>query len=126
MLSIGTIKYSENPYKIIVEIDQAIADYYRSFIPKYFNVKRPKYSAHISVLRKEDPKFKMFWNKYDGKNVSFEYENYIYNDETYYWLNAWSDELENIRKELGLMPTSDITYSPDHKHKFDITIGNIK
>jgi hypothetical protein len=124
--SLGTLKYSINPYKLIVEVDQELSDYYRSMVPAYVNLKKPMYPAHISVVRKETPIHLDDWALYEGHRVLFEYENIIYNDETYYWLNAWSLELEIIRKELGLDPTSEITYSPDGRHKFHITIGNLK
>ena len=121
----GKLIYSLNPTKIILEVDQGIADYYRSTIPKYFKVNKPLYGAHISVVRKENVNMN-YWNKYNLKEIEFEYRNYIYNDELYWWLNSYSKELEDIRIELGLTGTSDITKSPDGRHKFHITIANNK
>lgn len=124
--STGTLIYSNNPYKLIVSVDQGISDYYRSLIPKYKDVKKQMYSAHMSVVRNETPIKLSQWEKYQNINVDFEYEPIIYNDECYYWLNAYSSVLEDIRIELGLLPTNEFTRSPDGKHKFHITIGNIK
>ena len=84
------------------------------------------YPSHISVVRKEVPKNMLAWRKYQGQEIAFEYDSVIYNDETYYWLNAYSSALENIRLELGLESLSKYTKSPDGKHKFHITIGNTK
>lgn len=124
--STGKLHYSNDPYKLIVEVDQNISDYYRSFIPKYIQVNKQMFNAHISVVRKEVPMYLEYWEKYEGKSLDFEYENFIYNDETYYWLNAYSEELERIRLELGLSGLSEITRSPDRRHKFHITICNLK
>ena len=33
--SVGILKYFDNPYKLIVEIDCGIYHYYRALIPKY-------------------------------------------------------------------------------------------
>jgi len=126
LTSIGTLIYSENPYKLIVDIDNEIGNYYRSLIPKYFQVKKPMYSSHISIVRNEVPPNLNMWGKYQGVKISFEYESFIYSDELYYWLNAYSFILEDIRIELGLSNLSKYTKSPDGKHRFHITIGNIK
>ena len=124
--SIGTLIYTENPYKLIVEVDDEIGKYYRSLIPKYLGVQRPMYSSHISTIRNEIPVNLSVWSKYHQQEISFEYESYIYNGEVYYWLNAYSKSLEDIRLELGLPNTSEFTKSPDGRHKFHITIGNLK
>lgn len=126
MISIGKLLYYNHNYKLIVEVDSEIANYYRSTIPKYFKVNKPLYAPHISVVRNEIPINMQYWRKYDYKEVSFEYENYVYNDDTYYWLNCYSKDLEDIRIELGLTATSEITRSPDGKHKFHCTIANTK
>ncbi len=124
--SVGILKYSDNPNKLVVEVDEEISRYYRYFVPKFINLKRQAFPAHISVVRKENPLNMEFWGKYNNKEVDFVYENVIYNDEVYYWLSAFSPDLEKIRLELGLSNISDITCSPDKKHKFHITIGNLK
>lgn len=124
--SAGTLVYSVNPYKLIVDVDNEICNYYRSLIPKYFQVRKPMYSSHISVVRNEVPPNLYLWGKYQGVKISFEYEPFIYSDELYYWLNAYSSMLEDIRIELGLSNISNITMSPDRRCKFHITLGNTK
>ncbi len=124
--SSGVLCYSENPIKLIVAIDPGIASFYRSLIPKYLHVNKPMYEAHISVVRNAVPPHMQAWSKYQGAEVDFEYETFIYNDELYYWLNVYSYRLEDIRLELGLKPWGDVTKSPDGRHKFHITLGNLK
>lgn len=124
--SVGKLIYFENHYKLIVAVDNEISYYYRALIPKYLQVRKPMYSSHISVVRNEVPPNLNRWGKYQGLEVNFEYESFIYNDELYYWLNAYSPILENVRVDLGLPNLSQYTRSPDGKHKFHITIGNTK
>lgn len=121
----GKLCYSENPYKLIVEVEEDLAQYYLSLIPKYLRVNRQKYAPHISVVRNETIDLSQ-WGKYEDQQVAFRYENVIYNDINYFWLNAESCSLEAIRLELGLNPNSEITKSPDGKHIFHITLGNLK
>jgi hypothetical protein len=124
--SIGTLIYSNNPYKLIVEVDDEIGKFYRSLIPKYLNVQRPMYPTHISTVRNETPPNLSVWGKYQNKEIEFEYDNYIYSGEVYYWLNAYSSHLEDIRLELGLSNTSPYTRSPDGRHRFHMTLANLK
>jgi hypothetical protein len=138
--STGILRYSENPFKLIVEADDGIAKFYRAMIPKYYRVGSTRYTAHISVVRQianwDVPMRMEMWRCYEGLPVEFEYESYVYNDETYYWLNCYSAEefnglssgftLERIRTELGLTPHDKVSRSPDGRHKFHMTIGNTK
>lgn len=125
-VSSGKLIYSENPDKLILEVDQGLSDFYFSMVPKCVGLKKQYYPAHISVVRNVIVPNKAFWKKYEGNIINFTYEDYIYNDELYYWLHVFSSELEDIRKELGLKPSGDVTLSPDGRHKFHITIGNLK
>jgi len=124
--SIGKLIYSDNPYKLIVSVESDIGDFYRSLIPKYLDVRKPMHAPHISTVRNETPNNLSVWGKYEGQDVEFQYDSFIYNDDVYYWINCFSSTLEEIRQELGLPTTSQFTRSPDGKHKFHITIGNIK
>jgi hypothetical protein len=124
--SSGILRYSNDPIKLVVQVDRGISDLYRSLIPRYLHVSRPMYDAHISVVRNVEPPRMDVWGKYEGQAVSFDYEAYIFNDELYYWLNVYSVELEAIRAELGLAPYGDVSLSPDGRHRFHITLGNLK
>lgn len=126
--SVGRLEYSDNPYKLVVRVDPEIARYYFEQVTKigHIDLNRQRWAPHISVVRKEIPVNKSVWNKYQGSKVTFHYDHYVYNDRVYYWLNAYSEELESIRKELGLTRVSKITQSPSGAHRFHITIGNTK
>lgn len=124
--SSGKLIYNNDPYKLIVEIDSEIVKYYRSLVPKYIKLNQQRYAPHISVVRKKIPPIMSLWGKHEGRIINFQYENIIYNNDTYYWLNVISPDLESIREELGLSPVSETTRSPDGIHKFHTTIGNTK
>lgn len=122
----GKLVYSECPYKVIVDIDNEISMYYFSTIPKYKAPNRTRYPAHVSVIRNEVPPHLDVWGKHSDAIVKVYYNHYIYEDDLYFWLDAYSKDLEDIRSELGLPLYSGITKSPDGRHKFHITIANKK
>lgn len=125
--SYGTIRYFKN--KLIVEVDKELAEYYRALVPKAVALNHQRYPPHISVVRNEKPfaEYMKYWGMYDDHQIRFQYSHYVYNDETYYWLNAFSTRLEDIRVELGLQASSIYTRPPSGFQRcFHITIGNIK
>lgn len=127
--STGIFRYSQEgaDLKLVVEVDQAISDMYRSLIPKYYSVARPGYKAHITLVRvgKEVPKDLNCWGRYNYNKVDFLYSPYIHHDQRYFWLNVFCVRLEEVRAELGLPTTSRYTVPPDgFKKAFHITIGN--
>lgn len=125
----GILRYSaiDIGYKLIVEVDQGIVDFYRSLIPKARYVQSQMYPAHISVVRKEKPPNLDVWGKYEGEKIFFWYDTEIKWGQVYYWLNAFSENLEKIRTELGLPVSSQYTKPPGSWIKcFHITLGNTK
>jgi hypothetical protein len=124
--STGILRYSENPYKLIVEVDPEIVRYYRALVPKWISLNRQKHAAHISVVRKEIPVNLQFWRKYEGQKIDFMYDGVVCWGKVYYWLCAYSDAITNVRLELGLTPTTVLSRPPDGKECFHITIGNLK
>jgi hypothetical protein len=124
--SSGILQYFTDPLKLVVQVDPDLGNFYRSLIPKYYGVNRPMYEPHISVIRKVVPPNMLVWGKYQDERVDFDYDTYVFNDELYFWLNVYSPRLEEIRSELGVKPFGDVTLSPDGRHKFHITVGNIK
>ena len=126
--SVGTLRYSGD-WRLAVEVEQDIADYYRSLIPKWLPTNRPRWPAHITVVReeKERPTKTEAWGKYDGHPIKFWYSPFIHSGKVYYWLNAFSSQLEDIRVELGLPVRSQYTLPPEGFAKcFHITIANQK
>ncbi len=127
--SSGPLRYSQGDfgYKLIVEVDRGISDYYRSLIPKWIKTNPQKYPPHISVVRREVPVNLHHWGKYESKEIEFHYENIVHNGKVYYWLNVFATILEDIRVELGLPVSSEYTRPPDGWIKcFHTTIGNVK
>jgi hypothetical protein len=113
----------------IAKIDQNISDFYRSLIPKYYNVKPQRYKAHITIVRfeKEKPLHLDLWGKYDGKTIDFIYDPDIQTDGVYFWLNAYSEEIGHIRQELGLPKFRDDTeFGGILRKEYHITIANTK
>lgn len=124
--SIGKLKYqkaAQYQYKLILEADQGISDFYRALIPRYLHIQQQMYRAHISVVRWENPIKLEFWGKHQNELITFQYDSYVYNDQTYYWLNVSCPRLEQIRMELGLSPSR---FVDENMKLFHLTIGNIK
>lgn len=139
--STGTLDYSYinegGGYKLNVLVDKQLAAYYRSLIPKYYSVNGTRYPPHITVLRPvtrpgdkirvaEIPSNLDKWSCYQGMQVEFLYSPYIYNNPIYYWLRVYSQQLIDIRLELGLPENYHTTRPPDGVNSFHMTIANTK
>ena len=128
--STGNLAYStDGGHRIVLDVDEELAAYYRSLIPPWMRVNKPRYLPHITVVRihKETPNDLAAWGKHAGEAVEFLYEPHVYYDSLYYWLNIWCVRLEEIREELGMSVTSPYTVPPDGFHKcFHCTIANKK
>ena len=125
--SSGKLHYDDTDgYRITLQINQDLSDYYRSFIPKYERVLKPGHSAHITVVRPEcdiPPRIR-YWRDYEGENIDFLYDPYSLSGNGFYWVNCWSKRLERIRTELGLDNTSKYALLPvGYEKTFHMTIG---
>lgn len=125
--STGIIRYNDTEgFRLTVEVDQDFTDYYCYLIPRYYNVIRPRWPAHITVVRpeKEIPPRIRYWDDYEGEKINFMYDPYVMEGNGYYWLNVWCKRLETIREELGLPNVSKYTLPPTgHIRCFHCTIG---
>lgn len=65
------------------------------------------------------------WNRYNGEEIQFEYDNEIRFDGTYFYLNVKSDRIGDIREELGLQRFRFGDLGADMQ-RYHITIGNCK
>jgi len=128
--STGVLQYTTYPeYRLVALVDQGITDFYRSLIPKWELVNRPRWPAHITIVRPgyEEPINLEPWGKHEGESLQFFYDSHIHKGEAYYWLNIWSVRLEEIRRELGLPVENKFTIPPKGFSKtFHCTIGNLK
>lgn len=118
--TIGRLEYGPG-IRVVVRVDEGIADFYRALVPKSVGVKGQRYDAHVSVVRVwEKPANMDAWNKHAGERVEIEYEPVVRNDDRYYWLNVRCTRIEEIREELGL--TRYVTWH----NGYHVTVGNIK
>ena len=127
--SSGILRYTrtDTSLKLVVEIDKELTRYYRALIPKYIKSSPQMYAPHISLVRKEIPPNMEVWDKYEGQEIDFFYENIVYFGDVYCWLNVFSKRFEEIRAELGLRVESIYTLPPEGFVKcFHTTLGNFK
>lgn len=127
----GELHYSYHEgygYKLVLSVDPGIVKFYRSLIPKYMKFNPQRHDPHISVVRHELPLNPYAWEKYEKEIIEFEYSSYIHEGTMYFWLNAFSSRLEDIREELGLPITSiyDKYVPPGYNKIFHFTLGNKK
>ena len=113
----GRLQYEKN--RVVILLPKEFGDYYRSLIPPYRRKNTPKYPPHITVVRNfefpiSDEKFR------DGELINFQYSNEIWFDGTYYFMEVYSKEIEEIRVRLGLPRFR------SNKSCFHVTIGNVK
>lgn len=113
-------------YKATLVVDAEVARYYRSFVPKSQKCQPGRYAPHVTVVRNELPSNMKKWGLYEGQEIEFEYDSYIWYDGTYWWLNCNSLFLERVREELGLPRWAKWNMPPDGKACFHMTIGNSK
>ena len=125
----GLLNYSITEtglYRLVVDVDPAISDYYRALVPKSVRLNRQKYAPHITVLREAAIPRLLAWGAYDGERIVFEYNPEIRTGEVYFWLEVYSKDLEDIRVGLGLDPFGPNARPPDDKDCFHMTLGNLK
>ena len=125
--STGIVHYNTDDGSwVTVIVDQSLANYYLSLIPKYHKVKRPRWRAHVTVVRpEENPTITSNWGKHEGEVVTFVYDPIILVEKGFWWFNLWCREMEQIRLELGISIKSRITIPPPGYTKcFHCTVGN--
>lgn len=124
----GTFRYSrnENNFWLVADVDPGIVELARALVPPWIRLNRQRYNPHITVVRNEVPPNIGKWKLREGEEVEFEYDSAVRNGVVYWWLDAYSDRLTEVRLELGLPPYSEFTKPPDAKNCFHITIGNTK
>ena len=85
--------------------DQGTLEYYRWWFWKVNHIwlMRPKYGAHISVIRDRDKKDFLFSHSRQNLNITFSYNNLLeHHSDGYVWMPVWGKELEDVREECGL------------------------
>lgn len=114
----GTIIYDPNrdgmksskPYWCVLKLPDDLVRLYQYFVrTKYHeNICMPAWGAHISIVRGETPKHPEMWKKYHLQKLSISFEPNIIEvpdkkaPGSFYLIDFRSDEIMNIRSELGL------------------------
>jgi hypothetical protein len=108
--------------QLAVFFERALADYYLSLLPRWWDVKGQRYDPHLTVVRfgKEEPSDPAWWRLVDRGNIPVVYDSELRCGGSYFWLDAWSDGVGAIRRRLGL---SRYRAGFDRYH---ITVGNRK
>jgi len=86
------------------------------------------YPAHITVVRTgKETVCDSLWGYGEGMEVTFSYSPYIWIGKRYIWLDAYSEDLKDVRVNMGLsplrMPHPSMT---EARQCFHITIANMK
>jgi len=115
MQSIAKVVYRND--SCVAEILGDFGDYYYRQIPKYISKNRQKYPCHITIVRVfEQVEFDGYK---DGELVTFTYSPIVKEDDKYFFLECWCDDINDIRTHYGLRPFR--MYDCHH-----ITVGNKK
>ena len=121
----GIIRYYHNWVMAWLDEDDLL-DYYRALVPKAVGIQPPMRAAHVSIVRLfEEVPDRSAWGKHEGESIIVDYEPGVYTDGTYFWLDAWSDEVGYIRRSLGLSTFRERDGFSDYGC-YHITIGNVK
>ncbi len=94
----------------VIEVDDEIANYYRSMFYDHFNIQlvKPSWETHLSVLKGyNNTDTSIPWGFKDGDIVQVEYNNELFWDENHVWLNAHSDSIFEIREHYGIFSALD-------------------
>ena len=115
---VGTKNF--DPNWAILLCDDEIARYYawhlkRRGVELYSNDKGLR-KTHISVMKGADVPDPTAWGKYQDYEIQFHYTQIIrYDNGKHAWVDVYSEELSQIREELGFPP----------KYWYHMTIGRL-
>lgn len=113
-----------DPYWVVMEWDEEVANYYRWFLQRHGQATfspNKLWGFHVSVIKGETPTKNLDqWGKFDGHTVKFNYGNYVsYSNGRHAWINLYSDDLSDIRDYYGLNVCK-------RKLKYHATLGRLK
>ena len=105
-----------NPWRATLESDQGIVYLYHYWCKKYLDKAAvlPSVRSHLTLVKQRvEPPNASAWGFRQGEYFSFQYEPIIHTGNGFYWLNVYSDPLNEILIHLGLPP----------KHHFHLTVA---
>lgn len=90
----------------LIKTNCDISDYYAWFLKTRFNLKLnpPLRGTHVTFIsdRMDRNLFMEASNIFNGKEITFYYQNVLRSNGSHWWLRVWSPEAEDIREALGL------------------------
>jgi hypothetical protein len=90
----------------IIKTECDIAAYYAWFLKTRFNLvlNKPLRGTHVTFISDKMDKFLFMQGSevFNGKEITFYYENLPRSNGRHWWLRVWSNEAEDIREALGL------------------------
>lgn len=124
----GTLDYSRTEtggYRLVVNVDEDLSRLMRGFLPKALYPVRPRYSAHITVVRAdyETPPNLDRWGSAQDAGIEFDFDPEVCRDEKRAWLRVRCPLLTVLRRDLGLPEESEWTRPPDGDNCFHITVA---
>jgi hypothetical protein len=105
----GTKKFE--PWWAIVRVEQGIVDFYCWISKRYGKplMQNKLWGPHISFIKGEFPPNVLLWDI--PRLITFNYSNTIrYDNDCHAWLDVWSDDLIQLRHDLGLPPKLKMSY----------------
>ena len=81
-------------------------------------LKGSRWGPHVSVVCGERPKGRKLWDSLNGRTCWYNYSVNTRNDNEFVWLDVQSDDLEQIREDLGLRRKPYFS--------FHLTVGRLK
>lgn len=108
---LGT-KYFQ-PWWCIVICDQGIVDFYAWLLKRHGTpiMKGSSSGPHISFIKGIPPTHSKDKWGYNPGPITFYYSNIIRTDnDRHAWLDCWSDQLIELRAELGVPPKPNMSY----------------
>ena len=103
--STGTLRYIDTSGSKWIRLMccTELARYYRTQINDD-KLMLPMWGPHLTVCNGRWEKIKNLkaWRKYEAKKIEFTYDNDMQYDAPFYFLFCYSDEIADLREELGL------------------------
>lgn len=105
---------------LLMRCDPGIVNLYSWLATRYGweILKGSRWGPHISVVSGERPKNRQLWDSLDGRPCWYRYSSNIRTDDEFVWVDVQSNELEDIREDLGLRRKPYFS--------FHLTIGRLK
>lgn len=103
------LKRSDQSHNLVLDFPQdEMSDYYQWLLEKQYGqclrLQKPMFNLHVTVVRPQEVDLNHpLWKKYEGNQLTVKYDHEGLERHWDFWsLNVYSNELNDIRRELGL------------------------